>query len=135
MGPQCGFVLFIGISLNGRGKISLNLTAAAEKVVLWRAMLPLRDFFVSVNSCLFPGFPMGLGIQTCPKPGLGQGGAELMLVMHLAAAAIAEKWPWGCQNLACLGETKARGGESQSTLRRGRQGKARQDKGRIDEAK
>lgn len=71
------------------------------------------------------GFLGGNHIQTCPKPGLRQGGAELMPVMHLAAAAIAEKWPWRCQDLACLGETRARRGVSLSTLRRGWQGKAR----------
>lgn len=47
------------------------------------------------------GFLRDNHIQTCPKPGLGQGGAELMLVMHLAAAAVAEEHPWRCQDLAC----------------------------------
>lgn len=110
--------------------MTLNLTAAAEKEVLWRAVFPLRDFFVPVNSCLSLWlFSEGNHTQTCPKPGQGQGGAVLMPVMHLAAAAMAEKRPWRWQGLACLVETRARIGESQSTAGRGRQGKARQGKG------
>lgn len=114
-------------------KITLNLTAAAEKVVLWRAMFPLREFFLPVNSCLSPWVSWGATIsKPCPKPGLGQGGAEFMPVMHLAAAAISEKCPWRCQDLACLGETRARREASQSTVRRGWQGKARQGKAREE---
>lgn len=37
-----------------------------------------------------------------------------MPVLHLAAAATAEKCPWRCQDLACLGETRARTGPCHS---------------------
>lgn len=81
------------------GKMTLNLIAAAEKMVLQRGMFPVRGFFMPLNSCLSPWAPWDVPVS---KPasckGWGEEVAQHIPVMHLAPAAMDsamdKKSPW-----------------------------------------
>lgn len=79
--------------------MTLNLTAAAEKVVLQRAMFPLSGFFMPVSGCLSPWAPWGAATsKLAPSEDWGEEVAELTPVTLLAPDALR------CQDLARVGE-------------------------------
>lgn len=90
-------------------KMTLNLTAAAEKVVLQRAMFPPSGFFMPVSGCLSPWAPWGAATsKLAPSEDWGEEVAELMPATLLApaatASAVAEKCPRDAKTWHALGK-------------------------------
>lgn len=108
--------------LKWKGKKLLRISQLLWKrwLILWRAMFPLRDFFQQLPVPM--GFLGGSRIQTCPKPGLGQGGAVLMPVMHLTPGD-AKTW----LGLGKQGQEEGGVQAQQGGVCKAKQGKAREE--------
>lgn len=105
-------------------EITSNLTAAVEKVVdSLESNVSIERFLPACEQLPVPmGFLGGSRIQTCPKPGLGQGGAVLMPVMH-PTPGDAKTW----LGLGKQGQEEGGVQAQQGGVCKAKQGKAREE--------